>query len=72
MRVEDVEARIAEIMREAGDPETQHAMEDSLYADVLAEIVRQGLEGRQDADPPHALSEAALKTRELEFPRWCA
>ena len=73
MRVEEVEKRVAEIRACAGDDETAHSMEDELHQDVLREIARQGREpGGDGSSSPFALAEAALKTLEIEFARWCA
>lgn len=72
MKVKDVEMRVQRIREIAADDESAHGEEDQLHQDVLAEIVRQGKEPEDGASSPFALAEAALKTVEIEFARWCA
>lgn len=50
----------------ADDPEGAHINEDRLYELVLSAI------GAGTADDPAACAAAALKTADLEFPRWYA
>jgi hypothetical protein len=56
---------VAEIAAVAIDYEVAHSKEDDLHADVLAAIAR-GATNAQE------LAQAALKTEEIEFPRYCA
>lgn len=59
----DIRRRIDSI--NADDPEGAHGEEDSIWEDVLHAIVA----GHPD---PAAIAEAALKTMDLDFPRWYA
>lgn len=47
------------------DPEDFHGNEDYLYQKVLEEVVK----GNPRAQK---MAELALKTKQLDFPRWCA
>lgn len=47
------------------DPEDFHINEDYLYQKVLEEVVK----GNPRAQK---MAELALKTKQLDFPRWCA
>ncbi|WHO86452.1 hypothetical protein [Limosilactobacillus oris] len=47
------------------DPELAHENEDELYQKVLEEVVK----GNTLAPK---MAELALKTKQLDFPRWCA
>ncbi|VTX54382.1 hypothetical protein [Limosilactobacillus oris] len=47
------------------DPELVHANEDELYQKVLEEVVKGNPRARK-------MAELALKTKQLDFPRWCA
>lgn len=61
----EIEQKAAEIEAAAHDPESAHSLEDELREQVLQTIA----DGCAD---PQALARAALKTRELDFERWCA
>jgi hypothetical protein len=66
MRVLHVHQRLIGIANAAHrDPEEAHDLEDKLFVDVLTEIAR----GEGDAAE---LAKAALRSRELAFPRWTA
>jgi len=66
MTPNDIRTRIEQIKFEGKiDPEKGHIMEDHLYEDVLLEIA-------DHARDPKGLANAALKTKELTFPRWCS
>lgn len=65
LTVKDVRREVANIARMAGDDEGAHAAEDALHQEVLQAIAAGA------ADAP-ALARAALKTRDIEFSRWCA
>ena len=67
MTVEDINKSVQEIANSTGDPEMAHSMEDGLFVEVLTAIA----EGKHPLDATK-LAEAALKTREIRFPRWCA
>lgn len=47
------------------DPECAHENEDELYQKVLEEVVKGNPRARK-------MAKLALKTKELDFPRWCA
>ncbi|WP_242361436.1 hypothetical protein [Limosilactobacillus antri] len=47
------------------DPEESHSNEDYLYQKVLEEVVAGNPWARK-------MAELALKTKQLDFPRWCA
>lgn len=49
----------------SGDDEQAHGLEDAIHRSVLKAIS----EGKGD---PVALAKAALKTRDVNFSRWCA
>jgi hypothetical protein len=66
MTVDDVNASIEKIRQKADDYEAQHSMEDTLHQDVLKAIAT------GECDDPKALAEAALKTLEMDFMRYCA
>ena len=63
----DVEKRVGEIKNKVieRDYEYAHSMEDDLYVDVLKAIAAGTRNSKQ-------MAEAALKTQELDFPRWYA
>lgn len=65
MTIDDVQNRIQVIKTRNGDPEAQHSMEDALYREVL-EAIREGVPN------PGDLADAALRSKWLKFPRWCA
>ncbi len=66
MTTDDVKERIAKIVADEGDDESQHAAEDSLHQAVLEAIAF------HKCDNPADLAALALTTRELNFERWCA
>lgn len=61
-----IEARVATIAKISRDDEAAHAAEDELRADVLTAIA----EGR--CADPRGCAEAALKSSEIDFGRFCA
>lgn len=65
MTPDEVIKRVAEIAACCDDPEGAHGMEDDLYEDILRGIVA------GDADVA-SIAKEALKTKEIDFPRWCA
>lgn len=65
LTVEDVEKRVAQIASVASDDEVAHIKEDGLWLEVL-HVIAQG------SPLSRELATAALKTRELDFARWCA
>ena len=58
----DVECFIRDCIKGA-DPELAHENEDELYQKVLEEVVK----GNPQAQK---MAELALKTKQLDFPRW--
>lgn len=64
LTVKDIEDRVEEI-KVSDDNEDMHGAEDALWEEVLHAIA-------QDATNAAALAQAALRTTELEFTRWCA
>lgn len=64
MDIEDIKAQIEKI-KNSGDPESQHRMEDDLYISVLTAIAN-------GANDPSSLAKEVLKVSELDFPRWYA
>ena len=66
MNVKDVLEKVQEIKMMAHDDEAAHSREDDLHQDVLRAIA----EGR--CDDQSACAEAALKTLDIDFSRWCA
>ena len=65
MTPEDVRNRVATIDNIRHDHEAAHATEDDLYRDVLERIA----EGTPQAAE---LAEEALRTKDIDFARWCA
>lgn len=66
MSVDDVEKALRRIKRIRADDETAHMDEDDLHVEVLEAIA-----AGECADPV-ALAREALKSREIDFARWCA
>lgn len=61
--IEEIEKAI-ETMK-VDDPEKAHSTEDWIYHEVLLAII-------EGAENPKELANAALRTDEIDFPRWCA
>ena len=59
-------ARVEQIRRFASDDEAAHSEEDELHQQVLALIADGGCPN------PQRWAELVLKTREMDFARWCA
>lgn len=66
MTISVVRERLKRISDCAGDDEIAHGEEDQLYADLLQAIA----DG--SCDDPQACAAEALKTKNMEFVRWCA
>lgn len=66
MTVYDVELAVESIRAIAADDEEAHIREDNLYQQVLTAIAE------RRTDDPSGIAAAALKTRAIEFSRWCA
>jgi hypothetical protein len=62
----DIRKKIGEIAGEMDDPETAHSLEDELYQLVLETIVS------KNTDDVLGLCLEALKTKQMDFPRWCS
>jgi len=66
MTPERIQAMVAVIEAERGDPETAHGLEDDLYLQLIQYIA-------ETAPLPWSLlAQEALKSEALDFPRWCA
>ena len=66
MTIEEVQNRVQDIASTAGDPEDQHELEDKLHVDVLKQVASSG-------DPILSrIAKEALKTQDIDFPRWYA
>jgi phosphosulfolactate phosphohydrolase-like enzyme len=68
MTTEEVQARIAEIVKSANDPEMAHTLEDTLYAEFIAAVASGAVRGKA----AQHMAALILTTRDIEFPRWCA
>jgi hypothetical protein len=66
MTVGDVKRELARIREMAGDDEMAHSAEDDLWENVLRAIAS------RETDDPAGIAAAALKTKTIEFARWCA
>lgn len=67
MNQHQVRQRVAEIAASVSDDESAHSAEDALYADVLRHIARDSTD-----HVAAGLAGEALKTKDLDFMRWCA
>ncbi len=67
LTVADVTAEVERIRAMRFDDEMAHNAEDELHQRVLAAIA-----DGNTGDPPAVLAREALKTRDIEFARWCA
>lgn len=66
MTPEQIRAIVAKIEAMRDDDEAAHSEEDSLHVRVLMSIAA------GQAEDPAACAAEALKTREIDFARWCA
>jgi hypothetical protein len=66
MTVEEVDAEVARIRHMAGDDEGAHSAEDNLWENVLRVIAS------DETDNAAGIAAAALKTKTIDFARWCA
>lgn len=66
MNIEQAKHRVEEIRRSAGDDERAHGMEDSLYSDFIKHVQALGIDGVSD------VAAEILKTKDIDFSRWCA
>jgi hypothetical protein len=62
----DIRVAVARIRAMSSDDETAHSAEDWLYENVLRTIVERWPAGAG------RLAQEALKTKDIEFARWCA
>jgi hypothetical protein len=65
LTVKDIQERVIDINKWKSDDEKAHGMEDSLWKEVLEAI------SKGDCDDATLCAAEALKTRELDFQRWC-
>jgi hypothetical protein len=66
LTVIEVIRRVGVIKEIAGDDEAAHSNEDDLHQAVLQAI------SLDQCDDPVGCATEALKTRDIEFERWCA
>ena len=66
LTVDEVREWVFRIEEMVFDPEEAHEAEDSLWCRVLMEIADSG------TAHPRELAKAALKTKQISFPRWRA
>jgi hypothetical protein len=64
--IEDVYKEVEKIKRLAGDPESAHDHEDGLHQAVL-QLIADG-----KCQNPPLFAAAALRTKNIDFQRWCA
>lgn len=64
--VNDVEREVARIRELRFDDESAHASEDDLWENTLRAIAS------GETDDPAGIAAAALKTKTIDFARWCA
>jgi len=62
MTISEIKTRIRDIGDHQGDPKRAHAMEDELVWDFVADLAFDG--------SAHAIE--LMKSREMEFPRYCS
>ena len=62
----DVRAKVGKIAEEMHDDESAHGMEDGLWELVLKTVAT------GNTDDPQGICNEALKTKRLDFSRWCA
>ena len=62
----DIRTKIGEIAGLMDDPEKAHSLEDDLYEFVLKTIAS------DNTDDIKGLCLEALKTKKMDFERWCA
>ncbi len=67
-----VAERVRLIAAADGDPELAHSREDDLYWDVLSEIARYSHVDSGVGRFCAQLAAEALKTKDVDFPRWYA
>lgn len=66
MTVAEVEVEVARIREMAGDDEAAHGAEDDLWENVLRAIAS------GETKDAAGIAAAALKTKTIDFARWCA
>lgn len=69
MTIQDVKERVEKIAAMRDDPEAAHSEEDALYAELLASA---GLGTPETIEHMQELAAEALRTKDMDFPRWCA
>jgi hypothetical protein len=65
LTVDDVVYALAHIASLADDPEAMHGSEDALHRSVLQAVAAGHPQARE-------LAAAALRTNDIDAPRWCA
>ena len=63
--LEEIQTQLKYLEDGKKDPEVAHSQRDYLWECVLEAIV-------EGAENPKELAEEALKSEEIDFPRWCA
>lgn len=72
LTIKDVETRVKEISTFVSDPEAAHSLEDALFVDILEAICASWPLSGMTPELAKGLALAALRSREIDFPRWCA
>lgn len=68
MKLSEIKLRIASIKAVLDDSESCHAQEDDLYTDFIVALSKWEIPVKDI----QKLSKEVLKTRALDFSRWCA
>lgn len=66
MTPEGLDRAVAHVRAIADDDEAAHIAEDKLYTEVLRHIAANALE------PWSRIATQALKTKDIQFERWCS
>ena len=66
INIEEIKQSVQDIYEMREDDESAHSMEDSLYQEFINHIVE------TDNGALGDMAREVLKTREIEFKRWCA
>ena len=61
-----VKEMLQRIEGSVGDPEGAHSLEDALHKQVLSDIAH------GTCEDPQACAAEAMKSADIDFPRWCA
>lgn len=68
MKLEEAKERVSDIRAIRRDDEVAHSREDSLYFDFVYAIADGTVSGLSAAE----IAKEIIKTREIDFCRWCA